>query len=97
MKKILIILVSFSLLCACWSYYPLKVTRVKDDVKYPYEISIIFNTKTMGDVEFIKHVQALLKESKYWQKKIIIEVRFEGGERLHTGKIIYRAYIFWRE
>lgn len=96
MKKILAILALFLLMCACWSLNPLEMTRVKDDVKYPYEISVITNTKMMEDVEFKEHVRVFLKESTYWQKRIIIEVRFEEVERLHTGKVLYTAYVFWR-
>lgn len=95
MKKILAIL-ALLLLCACWSMNPLDITRVTDDVKYPYEISVITNTKAMEETEFKKHVHTLLKESTYWQKKVIIEVQFEEVERLHTGKVLYNAYVFWR-
>lgn len=94
--KTLAVLALLLLMCACWSMNPLDITRVTDDVKYPYEISVITNTKAMKDAEFKEHVNTFLKESTYWQKRVIIEVRFEEVERLHTGKMLYTAYVFWR-
>jgi len=79
------------------SVYPVKVEKFDKPVKYPHEISVISNVKHMGDAEFKAYVHKYLKESVFWKKQVIIEVRFEEGERLHTGKYLYKAYVFWRK
>lgn len=80
---------------SCGSTHPMKV-EVIEDVEYPFEISIISNTEKMNNEEFVEYVYAYLKESKFWQSKVIAEVMFKERKQLSGDKYFYQAYVFWR-
>lgn len=99
MKRILIIFFGFVLLfTACKTFKEFKNPHKREIcLTQKYRIVTILNARNMADDDFKVYVLKMVASKKWIERLgIPIDIRYQEVERLHIGKYLARAYIYYK-